>query len=659
MRDAVDCAEAPLDMMDIGSDKLVAGGTLVLFWGVFDFVYATLNTYVMDLGFLSRLLGRFRADIFLREMAGIELEDIRALAHFAVVAMAWELCAMFILAHAWPATWRWWSSFCCRCIHSYVAWLFAVWLVGMHVTGASLNHEKLCLPDPTGKSTVLSGMLFEEASQVFCHPWALSVFGSASAWGTSAYAMVRSRFQPWVLLCACAIAPTPPRMMLRMKGEWTGGVGWTLGALGRMLVLIMLLIHWGFTTRLRWCFDQDAEMMAFAKEIDLVGQAGASYTEDTVPGCRGESAASHCGLGLLDKIDRICCMTCNGAYSGSMQNFLAYSQRHWLVTLSFLCAIIVVSLHRCMRRLDTTIVEWIDVAQNGGTDTWKDMAAAALRHITENGLKNCAQQRSSPLKSRIALAKAGGIQALLSLAKEGATEIQRSNAAAALDQLSFGIGNVRWFAAAEKIGGPPRPNFKLSDGTMTDAIPLLVHIVKQDWPGPEGFEGRARDSLKYLANLAEVGLLDASMVTEAGGIPALVANSTCMTEHRKEKEALNEVREDAALVLGELAYIDSECQAAIRVAGGIRPLVVLLVKRGTERRKEIAMAALQKLAHGSPENQAAIADVGGIPHLIKLAASGTEQQKQDAGGLLRVLATNADLASQIKNVRGPPEFEQA
>ena len=53
--------------------------------------------------------------------------------------------------------------------------------------------------------------------------------------------------------------------------------------------------------------------------------SGASYTEDTVPGCQGESAVSHCGLGLLDMIDIYCCKTCNGAYAGSLQNFLASS----------------------------------------------------------------------------------------------------------------------------------------------------------------------------------------------------------------------------------------------------------------------------------------------------------------------------------------------
>ena len=49
--------------------------------------------------------------------------------------------------------------------------------------------------------------------------------------------------------------------------------------------------------------------------------------------------------------------------------------------------------------------------------------------------------------------------------------------------------------------------------------------------------------------------------------------SRCVTEKRKEKEFCAALREDAAAVLGELAYIDSDCQAAIREAGGIRPLV--------------------------------------------------------------------------------------
>ena len=154
------------------------------------------------------------------------------------------------------------------------------------------------------------------------------------------------------------------------------------------------------------------------------------------------------------------------------------------------------------------------------------------------------------------------------------------------------------------------------EGAVTDAISLLIHIIKCDWPGPKGYEDLARSALHSLQYLATYGLLDASLVTEADGIPVLIARSTCATENHKEKEALHQVREDAAVVLGELAYIDSECQAAIREAGGIRPLIVLLTKRGTEQRKEIAAAALRKLAHGSPENQAVIADDGGIPQGI-------------------------------------------
>lgn len=42
-----------------------------------------------------------------------------------------------------------------------------------------------------------------------------------------------------------------------------------------------------------------------------------------------------------------------------------------------------------MRQLNTTIGEWIAVAETG-SEMWKDRAAKALRGITENGVKSFA-----------------------------------------------------------------------------------------------------------------------------------------------------------------------------------------------------------------------------------------------------------------------------
>ena len=101
-------------------------------------------------------------------------------------------------------------------------------------------------------------------------------------------------------------------------------------------------------------------------------------------------------------------------------------------------------------------------------------------------------------------------------------------------------------------------------------------------------------------------------------------------------------KKDATLVLllQRLAENDDN-KIAIAKAGGIPPIIVALVRDGTEEQKEDAAGALWHLA-SDDDNQIAIAKAGGIPPLVALVRDGNEEQKEEAAGALECLAENDD-----------------
>jgi len=98
----------------------------------------------------------------------------------------------------------------------------------------------------------------------------------------------------------------------------------------------------------------------------------------------------------------------------------------------------------------------------------------------------------------------------------------------------------------------------------------------------------------------------------------------------------------AAALLWQLAYQDSETQARLRSLNIIPDLVVLLRLRGAEWIGERAEAAgvLMNLAEDA-EGKQMIAQMGAIPHLVEMVSSTSEVEALMAAGCLASLAINS------------------
>ena len=139
------------------------------------------------------------------------------------------------------------------------------------------------------------------------------------------------------------------------------------------------------------------------------------------------------------------------------------------------------------------------------------------------------------------------------------------------------------------------------DNLEEDLAELLQVVVLED----DLDEPTAQPRLVLLQ--VHLKLLAAVAITQAGGVPPLIALVEGGTDGQKER---------AALALGNLARDDGN-KVAIAQAGGLPPLIAL-VEGGTDDHKEMAARALGNLARDAG-NRVAIAQAGGVPPLIAQA----------------------------------------
>ena len=161
-------------------------------------------------------------------------------------------------------------------------------------------------------------------------------------------------------------------------------------------------------------------------------------------------------------------------------------------------------------------------------------------------------------------------------------------------------------------------------------IESLVCDLKIGDPAAKGF------AAAELANRA-VNTKYKAEIARHGAIPLLVAMLTA-------SGGLGIHVETVIRCLGNLASADEANRAAIGAAGGIEPLVALLL-HGTDSQKERAAMAVAHLSL-HPANKLAVLDAGGVAPLQQLAQTGTPSQVERAARALRILeARDEDLWS--------------
>jgi hypothetical protein len=235
---------------------------------------------------------------------------------------------------------------------------------------------------------------------------------------------------------------------------------------------------------------------------------------------------------------------------------------------------------------DERLLRLVEQVRSGSAD-----AAGALADMTDD-------------ESRVAIARAGGIEPLVALLT---AQDPAAGAEAARALRSLANNNDENEVLIAQAG----------------AIAPLVTLVQS---GTAGQKEQAAGALRSLAVDAENKVL----IAQAGAIAPLVTLVQSGTAGQKES---------AAGALANLA-VNDENEVLIAQAGAIAPLVTL-VQSGTDGQKEHAAGALRNLA-ANAKHKVLIAQAGAIAPLVTLVQSGTAGQKEQAAGALLNLAANAE-----------------
>jgi vacuolar protein 8 len=243
-----------------------------------------------------------------------------------------------------------------------------------------------------------------------------------------------------------------------------------------------------------------------------------------------------------------------------------------------------------------------------GAEKMKARAATALMTLADDD------------ENKVTIAKAGGIQVLIGLAR-GANVEAAEQAAGALLILAY-----------------HEPNQELM--SKTDGALAFLHLVKE---GSVVAKERAAGLLTVIANM------DDNMVTiaEADGVAALVALITPAQEKGGEKAGTNETatHERATALLMQLA-LDERNDRAMVDAGAAVALVQML-RSGSATAKELAAAALLNMAEAGDEVRGTIAKAGGVEALLRLLLQGRGASKEQAIAALVALATSAVVRAEM------------
>jgi hypothetical protein len=264
---------------------------------------------------------------------------------------------------------------------------------------------------------------------------------------------------------------------------------------------------------------------------------------------------------------------------------------------------------------------------------------AAVKVAAASTLHQCAS-----LDRVITITRAGAMQPLLALLKEGTPDEQE--------------------VAAGAIGALVKLTKNLKLIVEADCFPSIVHLLSCGSPASRGYAV----FILYTLSLHES---HKSQLLEAGVVPLLAQQLTAddpttrstaskairiLLTSLKGGSTQSTLTAAASLVLlldegpptlqeAVVIHLHSYCTdkdvcGAFSAVGIFQPLVQMMTS-GTDRAKEAAAGMLQCLAR-DPASKIAIAAAGAIPGLVQLLWEGTAATKEQATGALWNLAVNGD-----------------
>ena len=215
--------------------------------------------------------------------------------------------------------------------------------------------------------------------------------------------------------------------------------------------------------------------------------------------------------------------------------------------------------------------------------------------------------------NQVALAKAGGVQHLITWLGNNDREVQ-IQAARAL--LAVSCNNATTQSLVGKLGG---------------VSPLIALLTK----GLLEAQEHACCCMWHLASPGEAGEANRQLIYEEKGIPPLVSLLLSDSELACELGAMTLIR---------LAESSSRCAVAIAKGGGIAPLVRLVINGRPSLQQNAAscLAAITTVA----SNRDSVANAGGVTPLIRLLTSNLLGTPETAARALAYLARDDGLDSE-------------
>lgn len=300
-------------------------------------------------------------------------------------------------------------------------------------------------------------------------------------------------------------------------------------------------------------------------------------------------------------------------------------------------------------------------------------------------------------KTQDAVGQAGGIGFLVDILKSnGGTRVKEEVASALWSLSANNRGNQEAVANAEGIGplvnvlglGTVRANEQAAGALAALALDnvknelsianRIVALLGSDNKDASATAARA------IAQLARSNPSNQTSIAQVGGIALLVAiiDTSVANDHETERpheeggtstsgqhEGVSDttdgrsslplltnkqvsLQKDIAAAIWSMTNNNQENQAAVAKAGGIPPLIALLV--GSKEVHRDAAGALWSLALDQPTNQEMIASSGGVQPLVNLLKQGTDGSQETAAGALHALAACRGNRSMVADAGGIP-----
>lgn len=286
--------------------------------------------------------------------------------------------------------------------------------------------------------------------------------------------------------------------------------------------------------------------------------------------------------------------------------------------------------------------------------------------ITPAALHAIANLAADNKQAQDALREAGAIEAVVKLVEAGSEGVAGQDsdvfkAEVVQHLLTLQVSHPQLREAIQEVGGVDQLLELVETGVgitehKTRSYPLAVYYGEDDLPEVDEDVAHGLAGIRRLVQTLQ-DQVDSSSAAPAADDSSLPSSARKVSSHAQafvlesvQRVSREIVAAKAAWVLANLAANNKENQDAIRQAGGVEPLVLLL--QGGQDRRAIKNAswALANLAKSNADNKAAIREAKGIQGMVKLLAANPDDKEvvKEVARALKFMAAEKSLPEKAK-----------